>query len=281
MKATGMAASAIEKTFSRACQVAGLKVDAEQMVGRYRPDFLIREHKVIIELDGAENHSSPEDRTRDVQRQRYLQKLGWTVLRFTGREIHGDAAACVAEVIEFIEGLDIPAPDYAVYIDWLFFQRAVIDFERRNSAHLTREGTITRDTFLQILPSVIAMPDVVAVHLFGTASTFSSSASQLETSRLLSDGKRRFLIEEHQADFLALSLLDHLKAHRPLYQGRVVLVADDGGYPPEFMDNDPHLAALIRRDESQSRMLTIRAAKWQDIDYLFAPIAGVPLHELV
>ena len=276
-----MAASEIEKTFSLACRAAGLKVEAEQMVGRYRPDFLIREHQVIVELDGAENHSSAEDRTNDAQRQRYLQKLGWTVLRFTGREIHRDAPACVAEVIDFVRGLKVPAPDYAVYIDWLFFQRAVIEFEQRNAAHLSHPGTISRDTFLKILPRLIAMPDAVAVHLFGTASTFSMSASQLETSRMLSDDKRTFVIEEHQADFMALDLLDHLKAHRSLYQDRVVLVADDGAYPPEFMDNDPHLAALIRRDESRSRMLTVRATKWQDIDYVFAPIAGVPLHEVL
>lgn len=35
---------------------------------------------------------------------------------------------------------------------------------------------------------------------------------------------------------MAIALLDHLKAHRPTYQDRVVLVADDGAYPPEFMD---------------------------------------------
>lgn len=47
------------------------------------------------------------------------------------------------------------------------------------------------------------------------------------------------------------------------------------------MDANPHLAALVRKDAERSWRMTVRAAKWTDIDYLFALIAGVPLHELV
>lgn len=87
------------------------------MVGRFRPDFIIREHKVAVELDGHGTHSSIEDRTRDAQRQRYLQRLGWTVLRFTGREVNENANSCVAEVVDLLVSLRLPAPTYAVYID--------------------------------------------------------------------------------------------------------------------------------------------------------------------
>lgn len=271
----------IERQFAKACRSVGLEVEAEQMVGRYRPDFIVRAHKLAVELDGHETHSSVEDRIRDGQRQRYLQRLGWTVLRFTGREIHQDADACAAEVMDFVQALGTPAPSYAIYIDWLFFQRAMVDFERRNVAHLAQRGAISRDTFLRTLQLIIDMPATVAVHLFGTASTFSDSACKLEKSRVMTHEGRSFVIEEHQAEFMAIELIDHLKAHRPTYQDRVVLVADDGAYPPEFMDADPHLAALIRKDADRSRMMTIRAAKWGDIDHLFAPIAGVSLHELI
>lgn len=276
-----MAQSPIERKFAEACRRAGLAVEAEQMVGRYRPDFLMRPHRLIIELDGHDTHASVEARTSDAVRQRYLQRLGWTVIRFTGREVTRDASACVAEVADHILALETPAADFAVYIDWLFFQRAVVDFNRRNGANLEAGERITRDTFLKVLSQIVAMPKSVAVHLFGTASTFSTSMADLETSRILTDGDRRFIIEEHQSDFLAIALLDHLKAHRPIYGSNVVLVADDGAYPPEFLDADPQLVALIRKDESRSRMLTIRAAKWQDIDYLFAPLAGVALHDVM
>lgn len=167
------------------------------MVGRYRADFIVRAHKLAIELDGHGTHSSVDDRVRDGRRQRYLQRLGWTVLRFTGREINQDVDACVAEVMDFVHALGMPAPDYAIYIDWLFFQRAMVDFERRNAAHLAEPGAISRDSFLQILPKVIDMPNIVAVHLFGTASTFSDSACRIEQSRVLVHDGRRFLIEEH------------------------------------------------------------------------------------
>ena len=201
-------------------------------------------------------------------------------MRFTGTEIHHDVDACVAEVVDYITSQGVASPTYAIYIDWLFFQRAVIQFERRNATNLPQRGLITRNSFVLHLRRLIDMPDSVAVHMFGTAATFSTSMVNIESSRLLASERTRFLMNEHQAEFLALDLLDHLKAHRPLYQDRVVLVADAGGYPPEFMDDDPHLAALIRLDSSQSRMMTVRARSWQDIDYLFAEISGIPLHEL-
>lgn len=98
--------------------------------------------------------------------------------------------------------------------------------------------------------------------------------------RVIDHEGRIFLVEEHQNEFLALHLLDHLKAHREISEDRVVLVADDGGYPREFMDSDPRLAALIRKDAARSRMLTV-LAKWRDIDHLFASITGAPMHELI
>jgi very-short-patch-repair endonuclease len=270
--------SPIEKQFQAACRAAGLEVQAEQMVGRYRADFLIRSHRIIIELDGHATHASADDRTRDLVRQRYLQRLGWTVLRFTGREVHASAEACVGEVQDYLASIELPAPTCAIYVDWLYFQRAAARFEQRLAHQLPAAGLLTRDSFLRCLGDYLELPHSVAVHLFGTASTFSQSAAPLETSRVIAANGRSFIVEEHQADFLAIELLDHLKAHRAVYEDRVILVADDGAYPPEFLDQDPGLAALIRDEASRSRMLTVRAAKWQDIDYIFAPLAGVPLH---
>jgi very-short-patch-repair endonuclease len=274
-----VAQSPIEKAFQSACRKAGVAVEAEQMVGRFRPDFIVRDRRLAIELDGHDTHASVEHRTQDAIRQRYLQRLGWTVMRFTGREVHNDADACVAEVEDFLLRSSVADPTFAIYIDWLFFQREVVKFGNRNRAHGNPDA-ISRDSFLKLLSGVVDMPAVVAVHLFGTASTFSQSACALETTRVFVDDGTTFLIEEHQAGFAAVELLDHLKAHREVYADRVVLVGDDGVYPPEFGDNDPRLAALIRLDKARSRMLTISPTKWMDIDHAFAAIAGVPLHEL-
>ncbi len=71
--------------------------------GRYRLDFALLDDgnmKIAIEADGHEFHERTKDQAeRDKRRDRYLQSDGWKVLRFTGSEIHRDAAKCVAEVM--------------------------------------------------------------------------------------------------------------------------------------------------------------------------------------
>jgi hypothetical protein len=77
------------------------------VVGNYRVDLAIPEKKVAIELDGHEFHKSREQRTSDAQRERYLQRQGWQVIRFTGTEIHKDVLGCIDEAIETIAKLPI------------------------------------------------------------------------------------------------------------------------------------------------------------------------------
>ncbi len=71
-------------------------------IGPYRVDFAVLEKKVVIELDGHDYHSSKIQRTKDAERQRYLQQNGYTVVRFTGTEIHNDVNKCVWDVLEIL-----------------------------------------------------------------------------------------------------------------------------------------------------------------------------------
>lgn len=66
--------------------------------GSYRIDFAIPDMMLGIELDGYDYHSSKEQFTKDRQRQRELEGLGWRIMRFSGSEVHKDVARCVAEV---------------------------------------------------------------------------------------------------------------------------------------------------------------------------------------
>lgn len=75
------------------------------VVGPYRVDLAIPEKKVAIELDGHEFHKTSNQRTHDAQRERYLQKQGWQVIRFTGKEIHKDVFACIDDAIQIIEAI--------------------------------------------------------------------------------------------------------------------------------------------------------------------------------
>jgi very-short-patch-repair endonuclease len=53
----------------------------------YFIDFAYPDVKLAIEVDGYERHSSPRAMQRDLERQNDLVAAGWTVLRFTWRDV--------------------------------------------------------------------------------------------------------------------------------------------------------------------------------------------------
>ncbi|HET7540706.1 MAG TPA: DUF559 domain-containing protein [Polyangiaceae bacterium] len=74
---------------------------------RYRLDFAIMNTAeglyLAVEVDGHQWHeATPYQVQSDKSRDRKLTAAGWQVLRFTGMEVHRDAAACVREVRELI-----------------------------------------------------------------------------------------------------------------------------------------------------------------------------------
>jgi very-short-patch-repair endonuclease len=54
--------------------------------------------KLIVEIDGFAYHGDRDAFERDRQRLNILTAAGWTVLRFTWRQIHDDPAAVVAQI---------------------------------------------------------------------------------------------------------------------------------------------------------------------------------------
>lgn len=69
----------------------------------YYVDFGIPSKKIVVELDGHEFHSSKTQRTNDLKRQRYLQGLGWSVIRYTGTEIYKNLDRCVDDLLNLIK----------------------------------------------------------------------------------------------------------------------------------------------------------------------------------
>jgi REase_MTES_1575 len=67
--------------------------------GRIRLDRAWPEVKLAVELDGAQHHTSPEDRRRDLARDSALAALGWVVLRFTYADVLRDPDAVRARVL--------------------------------------------------------------------------------------------------------------------------------------------------------------------------------------
>ncbi|MVF24663.1 endonuclease domain-containing protein [Methylocaldum sp. BRCS4] len=87
-------------------QLEGCKFRRQQPIGPYIADFLSLEPKLIIELDGGQ-HS--EQQEQDNQRTRYLQALGYRVLRFWNHEVLGDLEA-VLEAIRIAIVVRSPHP---------------------------------------------------------------------------------------------------------------------------------------------------------------------------
>lgn len=72
----------------------------ELPVGQVRLDRAWPEVKVAVELDGARHHTSPEDRRRDLARDRALAASGWVVLRFTYADVVRDPDGVRAKILE-------------------------------------------------------------------------------------------------------------------------------------------------------------------------------------
>jgi len=83
------------------------KLDFEHnssVFGLFRPDFIFRPMKLIVEADGDYWHSLP----RKIERDQLLDKTafleGWTVFHFTETRIKNDFDICVGKVLNFLRG---------------------------------------------------------------------------------------------------------------------------------------------------------------------------------
>ena len=61
-------------------------------------DFLWREQRLIVELDGHNTHGTRAAFERDRQRDRILQAAGWRVVRITWRQLQDDPAAIARDL---------------------------------------------------------------------------------------------------------------------------------------------------------------------------------------
>ncbi|MGQ4876888.1 MAG: DUF559 domain-containing protein, partial [Promethearchaeia archaeon] len=95
--------SPIEEQFFRIARQIIPNIEPQVQIGHYRVDFAVMDKKVVVELDGHNYHKTKEQRTYDAERQRYLQKNGFTVVRFTGSEINKDVNGCVSELLDILD----------------------------------------------------------------------------------------------------------------------------------------------------------------------------------
>ncbi len=76
-------------------------------VGAFFADFLCRERRTIIELDG---HSHDIDPARDVWRDSNLRELGYRVLHFTNADVLSNAEGVVTTIRIALAEKPTPGP---------------------------------------------------------------------------------------------------------------------------------------------------------------------------
>jgi very-short-patch-repair endonuclease len=86
-------------------QLAGHKFSRQIPVGPYFCDFICREKKLIIELDGA-SHSlqTGHDRQRDA----YCEQQGYTVLRFSNVDVMTNVEGVLTRIEQALASLPTP-----------------------------------------------------------------------------------------------------------------------------------------------------------------------------
>lgn len=68
----------------------GLPLYPQFPVGPYFVDFADPVHKIVIEVDGKEFHSTLAQRQHDKEREAFLRRNGWQVYRIEGRQTYAD-----------------------------------------------------------------------------------------------------------------------------------------------------------------------------------------------
>ena len=78
-------------------QFHNLKFKRQHPVGDYIVDFICKEAKIIIELDGGQ-HNEPVNISKDSVRTEFLENKGYKVLRFWNYEIHDNMVGVLERV---------------------------------------------------------------------------------------------------------------------------------------------------------------------------------------
>ncbi len=90
----------------RAHRLMGLGFRRQFPIDRYIVDFACAEKKLIVEVDGTQ-HAEDGAAAYDANRTAYLQRRGWTILRFWNDDILKSLDAACQQIIP-IAGLATP-----------------------------------------------------------------------------------------------------------------------------------------------------------------------------
>lgn len=94
----------IERLMQKALNEARVDHAFQYLIGgKFLCDFALPDYMLIIECDGIYWHNRPEQRKRDASKDAYLRACGFTIMRFTDKEIEGDIANCIHRILDFLK----------------------------------------------------------------------------------------------------------------------------------------------------------------------------------
>jgi very-short-patch-repair endonuclease len=297
--------SYIERQFSKELDDLAARIESEHWFGdpekhgRYRVDFILKDARLIIELDGHEFHSTREQLEKDAIRQRYLTRAGYSVIRFTGREINRNAEACVREVREMYQERmqRAPAKYRVLYIDYQFLVRQMAEAIRfYQGIHPSRH--LEMPTMEEFIPHAV---DWLHEKSFITAFVFLPPEEKCRISHLegavaeYDNGEVRVNVVDDE--MYSLELGKHMMSFSHLFDD-FYLVADDPVYvdplrsvlPANLNEHLPGQTGLkylpggkiLRKgnDETSFAGTDLARVRWQDVWYPIGTSMGLATHEL-
>ncbi|MEO8192177.1 MAG: endonuclease domain-containing protein, partial [Acidobacteriota bacterium] len=78
-------------------KVHGVKFRRQEPIGHFIVDYLAVKERLIVELDGGQ-HAQSTAMDRDAQRTRYLEHMGYRVLRFWNNEVLQNTAGVLEAI---------------------------------------------------------------------------------------------------------------------------------------------------------------------------------------
>ena len=83
----------------------GYTFNRQRPVLNYVADFMCKELKLIIEVDGS-THDHPRAFKKDLERQRRLEKTGFTIVRFTNKDVLKNMDSVIQKIDKIVKTLE-------------------------------------------------------------------------------------------------------------------------------------------------------------------------------
>jgi len=297
--------SHIEAKFSKELDDLANTIEREQWFGdkekhsRYRVDFILRDARLIIELDGYAYHSTPEQLEKDAIRQRYLTRAGYIVIRFTGREINRSPKACVDEVRTiYKERMQREPVKYRVmYVDYRFiYQETFKALKFFREIHPNRK--LKAPPLEKVIESAIEWlheRSFITVFIFHPPEDGHEIEYLDATTHEYEKGEIK--INTVSEELYSFELGEHMVNYAHLFDEFLVL-ADDHVYVDPLLTVLPNKmmveklgehkisyignGKLLRRGNHETTYLgtNLVKVKWQNIWYVLGASMGLSLYEM-